>query len=144
LITTRKLLHYFESHPVWVVTSHGLEEIIGNYLTTGRIAKWALKVMGLDIMYVPQTAIKSQALPDFVAEWAETQQPPPSVTLEYWSMYPNDSFTLNGAGRGVILISPKGNQILYMIQLHFSEINNVAEYDALINGLHITTELGVQ
>jgi hypothetical protein len=33
---------------------------------------WALKRMGLDISYVPQMAIKSQALADFVAEWTET------------------------------------------------------------------------
>jgi hypothetical protein len=32
--------------------------------------------MGLDVTYVPQTAIKSHALVDFVAEWTETQQPP--------------------------------------------------------------------
>jgi hypothetical protein len=44
----RKLLHYFESHPIWVVTSFGLGEIIGNQLTMGRIAKWALELMGLD------------------------------------------------------------------------------------------------
>jgi hypothetical protein len=64
----RKLLHYFESHPVHVVTSQGLREIIGNRLTTGRIAMWALKLMGLDITYILQTAIKSQALADFVVE----------------------------------------------------------------------------
>jgi hypothetical protein len=76
LITKLKLLHYFESHSICVVTSFGLGEIVGNCLTTGRIAKWALEVMGLDIAYVPQIVIKSQALPDFVAECAETQQPP--------------------------------------------------------------------
>jgi hypothetical protein len=49
LITKRKLLHYFESHPIHVVTSFGLREIVGNCLTTGRIANWALELMGLDI-----------------------------------------------------------------------------------------------
>jgi hypothetical protein len=68
----RKLLHYFESHPIRVVTSFGLREIVGNRLPTGRTAMWALKRMGLDISYVPQMAIKSQALADFVAEWTET------------------------------------------------------------------------
>jgi hypothetical protein len=72
LITKRKLLHYFESHPIRVVTSFGLREIVGNRLPTGRTAMWALKRMGLDISYVPQMAIKSQALADFVAEWTET------------------------------------------------------------------------
>jgi hypothetical protein len=45
--------------------SHGLEEIIGNRLAMGRIAKWAIELMGLDITYVPQTAIKFEALVDF-------------------------------------------------------------------------------
>jgi hypothetical protein len=31
-IMKRKLLHYFESHPVRVVTSHKLGEIVGNCL----------------------------------------------------------------------------------------------------------------
>jgi hypothetical protein len=64
----RKLLHYFKSHLIHVVTSFGLGEIVDNHLATGRITKWALELMGLDITYVSQTAIKSQALADFVAE----------------------------------------------------------------------------
>jgi hypothetical protein len=34
-------------------------EIVENHLATGRIAKWTLKLMGLDIMNFPQTTIKS-------------------------------------------------------------------------------------
>jgi hypothetical protein len=90
-----------------VLTSFGLREIGGNHLSSGRIAKWALELMGLDITDVPQMVIKSQGLADFVAEWTETQQqPPPSITQEHWSMYFDGSFTLNGVeGGGVVLIS---------------------------------------
>jgi hypothetical protein len=42
LIMKRKVLHYFKSHPIHVVTSFGLREIFRNRLTMGRIAKWAL------------------------------------------------------------------------------------------------------
>jgi hypothetical protein len=73
----RMLLQYFKSHPIQVVTSFGLGGIIENQLATGRIAKWALELIGLYIAYVPQTAVKSQALVDFVAECTETQQPTP-------------------------------------------------------------------
>jgi hypothetical protein len=80
-----KLPHYSESHPIRVVTSFGLREVVRNRLAMGRIAKWALKLMGLDITYVPQTVIKFQALVYFVVEWTETLQPPPrhSRALEH-------------------------------------------------------------
>jgi hypothetical protein len=41
------------------------------------------------------------------------------------------------------LIYHKEDRLLYIIHLHFCAINNVAEYDALVNGLCIATELGV-
>jgi ribonuclease HI len=68
---------------------------------------------------------------------------PPLVTEENYSMYFDGSFTLNRAGGGIVLISPKGCWLLYVIRLHFHATNNVVEYEALINGMHITVELGV-
>ena len=51
LIAKRKLHHYFESHPVMVVMSFPLGDAIG------RIAKWALELMGQGISYAPRMAI---------------------------------------------------------------------------------------
>jgi hypothetical protein len=79
LIARKKLWHYFESHPVTVVSSFPLEEVIQNHNATGRIAKWVLKLMGEGITYAPRIAIKSQALADFVVEWTEVQMPPLAV-----------------------------------------------------------------
>jgi ribonuclease HI len=53
-------------------------------------------------------------------------------------MYFDNTFTLNGARGGVVLNSSKGDRLLYVIQLHFHSTNNVAEYEALVNDLHIT------
>ena len=83
LMAIRKLLHYFTDHEVTVVTSYPLGDIIRNYDTVGRISKWALKLMDHDMRYIPCTAIKSQALMDFVAKWTEVQLPTPDVTHEY-------------------------------------------------------------
>ena len=80
LMVTQKLLHYFTNHKVSVLTSYPLGDIVRNHDTVGQISKWALKLMGLYIRYIPCTAIKSQALMDFVAEWIEVQLPTPDVT----------------------------------------------------------------
>ena len=69
LMVTRKLLHYFTDHEVMVVTSYPLGDIICNRDVAGRISTWALELMGHGIRYIPRTAIKSQALTDFVTEW---------------------------------------------------------------------------
>jgi ribonuclease HI len=58
-------------------------------------------------------------------------------------MYFDGSFTLNGVVGGVVLISPKGDRLLYIIRLHLRATNNVAEYEALVNGVRITAELRV-
>jgi ribonuclease H / adenosylcobalamin/alpha-ribazole phosphatase len=79
-----------------------------------------------------------------MVEWTETQQLPPPVTQDYWSIYFDGSFTLNGVGGGEVLISPKGDRFLYVIRLHFRTTNNVAKYEALVNNLRIAAELGVQ
>jgi ribonuclease HI len=59
-------------------------------------------------------------------------------------MYFGDSFIVNDVGGGIVLISPNGDRLLYIIQLHFHATNNVAEYEALVNSLCTATELGVQ
>ena len=47
-----------------------------------------------------------------------------------------------GAGAGLLFISPLGVHMRYMVRLHFAASNNVAEYEALINGLQVAIELG--
>jgi hypothetical protein len=75
ILTRRKLQHYFESHPVTVVSSFPLGEIIQCREASGRIAKWAVELMGETLSFAPQKAIKSQVLADFLAEWTDTQLP---------------------------------------------------------------------
>jgi hypothetical protein len=59
VLTRRKLRHYFEGHPMTVVSSFSLEEIVQNRETLRRIAKWMLELMGETLSYMPRKAIKS-------------------------------------------------------------------------------------
>jgi ribonuclease HI len=138
------LRHYFESHLVTVVSSFPLGEIIQCREASGRIAKWAVEIMGEKISFAPWKAIKSQVLADFVAEWVDTQLPLAPIQPELWTMFFDGSLMKTGAGAGLLFISPLGKHLRYVLRLHFPASNNVAEYEALINGLRITIELGVR
>jgi ribonuclease HI len=59
-------------------------------------------------------------------------------------MYFNGSYTLKGAGAGVVLIPPEGDILKYAIQLQFSAPNNIAEYEGLITGLRLAKDLSIQ
>jgi ribonuclease HI len=144
ILTRRKLRHYFESHPVTVVSSFPLGEIIQCREASGRIAKWAVELMGETLSFAPRKAIKSQVLADFLAEWVDTQLPTAPIQAELWTMYFDGSLMKTGAGTGLLFISPLGKHVRYVIRLHFPASNNVAEYEALVNGLRIAVELGFQ
>jgi ribonuclease HI len=58
-------------------------------------------------------------------------------------MFFDGSLMKTGAGAGLLFISPLGKHLRYVLRLHFPASNNVAEYEALVNGLHIAIELGV-
>jgi ribonuclease HI len=100
--------------------------------------------MGETISFAPRKAIKSQVLIDFVAEWVDTQLPAAPIQPELWTMFFDGSLMKTGAGAGLLFISPLGKHLRYVLRLHFPASNNVAEYEALINGLRIAIELGVR
>jgi ribonuclease HI len=144
ILTRRKLRHYFESHLVTVVSSFPLGEIIQCWEASGRIAKWAVELMGKTISFAPRKSIKSQVLADFLAEWVDTQLPTALIQPELWTMYFDGSLMKTGASAGLLFISPLGKHVRYVLRLHFLASNNMAEYEALVNGLRITVELGVR
>ena len=59
-------------------------------------------------------------------------------------MYFDSTLNLDGTGAGILFISPRGEQLKYVLQLLFKATNNVAEYEALIHGLRITASLGIK
>ncbi len=68
-MASRKLKQYFQGYPITVVSSTPLGDIIQNREATGQIAKWATELGPHGLKYIPRTAIKSQALVDFINDW---------------------------------------------------------------------------
>jgi ribonuclease HI len=83
-------------------------------------------------------------LADFVAEWTDTQLPPPQIQAECWTLYFDGSVIKTGAGAGLLFVSPLGEHMRYVVRLHFPASNNMAEYKALLCGLKIAIEIGIK
>ncbi|KAM0879176.1 hypothetical protein ACQ4PT_034415 [Festuca glaucescens] len=126
-----------------VVASTPLSNIILNRDATGRVAKWVVELGIHNITYEPRHAVKSQALADFFVDWEEHQQQPSASESKHWTIYFDGSKNLEGAGVGIVLTSPKGDTMRYVLQLQFEPCtNNVAEYEALLHGMRVAKEMG--
>ena len=74
--TAKKLKQYFQEHVLTVVSMAPISEIIGCRDASGRVAKWAIELVGHTILYEPHTMIKSQSLANFLIDWTENQYLP--------------------------------------------------------------------
>jgi ribonuclease HI len=59
-------------------------------------------------------------------------------------MYFDGSLKLKGTGVGLLLISPMGEQLMYVLQIFWKVSNNEAEYEALLHRLHLAASLGIK
>jgi ribonuclease HI len=59
-------------------------------------------------------------------------------------MYFDGSLKLEGAAAGVLLISPIGEQLKYVLEIFWKVSNNEAEYKALLHGLRLAASRGIK
>jgi hypothetical protein len=72
LMTTRKLKHYFLAHSIRVVSDRPLAQVLQSKEATEQITQWAVEISQYDVEFIPQWAIKSQALTDFITGWTDS------------------------------------------------------------------------
>jgi len=125
-----------------------------------RLANWAILLSQYNITFVPQKAIKGQALADFLAAH------PVSKTLklhehisdeviednmtsedEVWQMFFDDALRIGLKGKIVVrvevaFVSPHNHILPRAFLLTESCSNNVAKYNALLIGLQLTQQMG--
>jgi hypothetical protein len=76
VVAARKLRPYFQVHPIKVLTSSPLKKAMTDYNAFGRLLAWTLELSEFDISYYPRTALKSQILANFIAEYSGPEQGP--------------------------------------------------------------------
>src|ERR1700722_3157668 len=105
----------------------------------GRLAKWAIILMEYDITYVPQKAIKGQAIADFLAAYPIPDDSPlnydlPDEHVMYtegqpfiWKMYFDGASSVDTnsssqvlrikVGAGIVFVTPSGGIIQHSISI---------------------------
>ena len=59
-------------------------------------------------------------------------------------MYFDGSKMLAGLGAGVMLTSPTGDIVRYVLQIMYTDSNNAAECEALLHGPRMALSMGIQ
>ncbi|XP_034197665.1 uncharacterized protein LOC117613128 [Prunus dulcis] len=166
--TAVKLRHYMLPHTIYIIAKTDLiKYMLTRPMLRGRIGKWTLALTEFTLRYVPQKAVKGQAVADFLADHPGEEienmdsldiananlltrahvclnNPIYSIHLTPWKLYFDGSKTDKASGAGVVLEEPLGVRHCYSFQLDFQCTNNRAEYEALIIGLEMLVELGIQ
>uniref|UniRef100_A0A2N9FH63 Uncharacterized protein n=1 Tax=Fagus sylvatica TaxID=28930 RepID=A0A2N9FH63_FAGSY len=140
----RKLRPYFQAHTIVLLTNHPLRKAMNKPDAAGRLVQWSIELSEFDIDYRPRTAIKAQALADFIAEFTSKEDEPTEDVEQTskWTMNIDGSATKDSGGVGVVLKSPEGDTIKQAVRLQYPTTNNEAEYEALLTGLEMAKVLG--
>ena len=69
VFAVQKLRHYFQTHTVHLISkANPVKYIMTKPVLSDRLARWSLLLQEFEIIYVPQKAIKGQALADFLVD----------------------------------------------------------------------------
>ncbi|GKU94112.1 hypothetical protein SLEP1_g7642 [Rubroshorea leprosula] len=140
--SARKLRPYFQSHPIIVLTNQPLRQILQKPKCSGRLIKWAVKLGEFEITFQQRSAIRAQALADFIVECTpcpSTSNPEPND----WTLYVDRASSSKGSRAGPLLIGPEGYRSEHALKFNFDATNNMAEYEALLLGLQLALELKI-
>nr|GEY37350.1 reverse transcriptase domain-containing protein [Tanacetum cinerariifolium] len=95
----------------------------------------------------PRTSVKGKILADFLIEIPGdvTQAALAAAAREEpWTLFTDGSLCVDGSGAGLILTNPEGVEFTYALRFQFAASNNEAEYEALVAGLRIVTQMRVK
>ncbi|XP_058208141.1 uncharacterized protein LOC131321150 [Rhododendron vialii] len=135
----RKLLPYFQSHPIVVLTKHPLKSLFRKADLSNRVLVDFIAELTPEDTELLNTPILTQTV-------AEHQLPPKPWHLfqgNIWRLHVDGASNSNGAGAGVVLVSPCGTLHESAISIEFPATNNEAEYEALIASLRSAVEMGI-
>ena len=87
--------------------------------------------------------VKGQILVDFIAKFSSRKGDEMVFSVEVvpWKVFVDSA---SGVGAGIVVITPKGIKLENSFRLGFKASNNEAEYEALLAGLRVVSDLGAK
>jgi ribonuclease HI len=80
---------------------------------------------------------------DFIAEWTKAQMSELPDLSNTWTIYVDGSKRVSGAGAGVILASPQGDKMRYVLCMRFANPSNKkAKYEVALHGMRMAKACG--
>lgn len=148
---TRKLRPFFQCHPIVVITSYPLQNVLHKPELSGRMAKWAVEMSELDFEYKPRIAINYLAQADFIADFSRNMTP--QVEKEailatghqpgMLTQFTDEASNKKGLGLGIILVTPNEEKLRQMISCILLT-NNEAKYEAFFAILGLARSMGAE
>lgn len=164
IFAIQRLRNYLQHHHIRLISkAYPLKYILRRPTLNGRLAKWTVLLQQYDLEYVPQKAIKGQALANFLTAHRAPDTLPLVTDLpdegvmtvnpqKGWEMFydgasrsptgtRNEDVRDNVAGIGILFVSPDNALIPYSFSLATGCSNNTAEYEAVIVGLELALQI---
>ena len=91
IVASRKLRQYFQANPILVMKDQPIKKSMNKLEVAGRMIQWAIELSQFDIEYLPRTAIKAQALADFIAEFTFPDEDNPTNNAKRWTIQTDGS-----------------------------------------------------
>ena len=129
IVALHKLRLYFYSNPILVMTDQSIKKSMNMPEATGRMVYWAIELSQFDIEYHPKTAIKAQALANFIAEFTLPDENSLTNEIERWTIQTDGSSAQRRGGVRVVITTPDREMLRYGVQLQFPATNNEAKYE---------------
>ena len=108
----------------------------------GRMVQWAIELSQFDIEYHPKTAIKAQALADFIVECTPLDEDNLTNETDRWIVHTDGSSVKGGVG---VVITTLNEEVLKSrVQLKFLATNNAVKYEGILMGLRLGKTLRVK
>ena len=144
IVASRKLWQYFQANPILVMMDQPIKKSMNKPEVVRRMVQWTIELSQFDIEYHPRTAIKAQALADFIAEFTLPDEDRLTDEVDKWTIQTDGSSTQRKGGVGVVITTPDGEVLKYGVQLKFPDTKNEAEYKGILTGLRLGKALGAK